>query len=125
MSRLEQGRLAGWLGVHGLDLEVVHDDCRRVLAPVPPRVLVEYHITTTKGTGGKTPYELWNGAAPSVHHLRTFECVAHVKIVGPRLKKLDDRSKSMVFIGYEPGSKAYHVYDPTILTCATQPNVRR
>jgi hypothetical protein len=69
--------------------------------------------TTTKGTGGKTLYELWNGAAPSVHHLRTFGCVAHVKIVGPRLKKLDDRSRSMVFVGYEPGSKAYRVYDPT------------
>lgn len=69
--------------------------------------------TTTKGTGGKTSYELWNGAAPSVHHLRTFGCVAHVKIVGTHLKKLDDRSKPMVFVGYEPGSKAYHVYDPT------------
>jgi hypothetical protein len=27
------------------------------------------------------------------------------------LKKLDDRSKSAIFIRYEPGSKAYHTYD--------------
>lgn len=68
--------------------------------------------TTTKGTGGKTPYELWKGTTPAVHHLRTFGCVAHVKNIGPNVKKLDDRSKPMIFVGYEPGSKAYRVYDP-------------
>jgi hypothetical protein len=30
----------------------------------------------------------------------------------PNLKKLDDRSRPMIFIGYEPGSKAYSVYNP-------------
>ncbi|WVZ81795.1 hypothetical protein U9M48_029136, partial [Paspalum notatum var. saurae] len=70
--------------------------------------------TTSKGTGGKTPYELWNGTTPAVHHLRTFRCVAHIKNVGPDVKKLDDRSKPMIFIGYEPGSKAYRVYDPAV-----------
>ncbi|WVZ51167.1 hypothetical protein U9M48_002333 [Paspalum notatum var. saurae] len=69
--------------------------------------------TTMKGTGGKTPYELWNGTTPAVHHLRTFGCVAHVKNIGPNVKKLDDRSKPMIFVGYEPGSKAYRVYDPS------------
>jgi hypothetical protein len=29
------------------------------------------------------------------------------------LKKLDDCRKPMVFVGYEPGSMAYRVYDPT------------
>jgi hypothetical protein len=29
------------------------------------------------------------------------------------IKKLDDRSKPMIFVGYEPGMKAYRVYDPT------------
>jgi hypothetical protein len=32
--------------------------------------------------------------------------------VRPHQKKLDDRSAPMVFIGYEPGAKAYRVYDP-------------
>jgi hypothetical protein len=67
--------------------------------------------TTTKGNGGKTPYELWVGCTLAVHHLRTFRCVAHVKTMG-NLKKLDDRSKTVIFIGYEPGSKAYRTYDP-------------
>ena len=28
------------------------------------------------------------------------------------LRKLEDRSKPMIFIGYELGSKAYHCFDP-------------
>jgi transposase InsO family protein len=68
--------------------------------------------STSKSTGGKTPYELWIGAPPAVHHLRTFGCVAHVKVTTPNLKKLDDRSKPMIFVGYEPGSAAYRAYDP-------------
>jgi hypothetical protein len=70
------------------------------------------NMTTSKGTGGKTPYELWIGAKPSVSHLRTFECIAHVKVTKPNLRKLEYRSKAMVFVGYEPGSAAYRCYDP-------------
>ena len=46
--------------------------------------------SSSKSIGGKTPYELWTGSAPGVHHLRTFGCVAHVKNTTPNLKKLDD-----------------------------------
>lgn len=68
--------------------------------------------SSSKSIGGKTPYELWNGSPPAVHHLRTFGCLAHVKTTTPNVKKLDDRSKPMMFVGYEPGSKAYRCYDP-------------
>ena len=47
-----------------------------------------------------------------MQHLRTFGCLAHVKVTRPNAKKLDDRSTKMIFIGYEEGSKAYRVYDP-------------
>jgi hypothetical protein len=67
----------------------------------------------TRSVDGMTPYEAWHGTKPSVEHLRVFGCVAHVKNARPLLRKLDDRSTPMVFIGYEPGSKAYRVYDPT------------
>jgi hypothetical protein len=30
----------------------------------------------------------------------------------PHLKKLEDRGRKMIFVGYESGSKAYHAYDP-------------
>ena len=41
-----------------------------------------------------------------------FGCLAHVKTISFNLKKLEDKSKLMAFIGYEKGSKAYSVYDP-------------
>ena len=68
--------------------------------------------SSSKSVGGKTPYELWTGSVPGVQHLRTFGCVAHMKVTTPNLKKLDDRSRRTIFVGYEPGSKAYRVYDP-------------
>lgn len=34
-------------------------------------------------------------------YLCTFGCVAHVKNVGPGVKKLDDRTALLVFVGYE------------------------
>jgi transposase InsO family protein len=60
-----------------------------------------------------TPYEVWHGIKPYVHHLRTFGYVAHVKQGNKRLSKLEDRSTPMVFIGYEGGSKAWRFYNPS------------
>ena len=47
-------------------------------------------------------------------HLKIFVSVVFVKTTR-RLSKLDDRSKCMVFIGYEVGSKAYKCLGPTTL----------
>ena len=59
-----------------------------------------------------TPFEAWHGKKPRVNHLRTFGCLAHVKIVGPGVNKLSDRSRKMAFIGYESGTKGYRFFDP-------------
>ena len=67
--------------------------------------------SSTKGVKGKTPYEKWNKRKPSVSYLRIFSSVAFVKATG-RLSKLEDRSKCMLFMGYEAGSKAYRCLDP-------------
>jgi hypothetical protein len=67
---------------------------------------------TTKSVATGTPHEAWSGKKPSVQHLRTFGCVAHVKVTRPNVKKLDDRSIPMVLFGYEPGSAAYRVFHP-------------
>lgn len=66
----------------------------------------------TKSLIGKTPFEAWFGRKPAVKHLRTFRCVAYVERVGPGVSKLSDRSVLGVFLGYEPGTKGYRVYDP-------------
>jgi transposase InsO family protein len=63
----------------------------------------------TRSVDGKTPYKAWHGRMPNVEHLRVFGCVVHVKSTRPFLRKLNDRSTPVVFIGYEQGSKAYRV----------------
>lgn len=37
---------------------------------------------------------------------------AHTKIPSVFTKKLDDRSKAVIHLGKEPGTKAYRLYDP-------------
>ena len=44
-------------------------------------------------------------------HLKTFGCVAYTKDLG-QLRKLDDRGKPGVFIGYVEGAKANRILDP-------------
>jgi hypothetical protein len=65
-----------------------------------------------KANDGKTPFEVWYGKTPAVHHLKTFGCVVYVRNTKPRLKKLDDRGRKMIFVGYVRGMKAYRAYDP-------------
>jgi hypothetical protein len=59
-----------------------------------------------------TPFEAWYGKKPAVHHLKTFGCIAYVRNTTPHLKKLEDRGRKMIFVGYERGTKAYRAYDP-------------
>ncbi|XP_048602505.1 uncharacterized protein BNAC02G09400D isoform X1 [Brassica napus] len=66
----------------------------------------------TKAFKNQTPYECLTSKKPNIKHLRILGCVAHAKIIGPYLKKLDERSKSMVNLGTESGSKTYRLYDP-------------
>jgi hypothetical protein len=67
---------------------------------------------STKSVNGMTPFEAWHGRKPMVHHLRMFGCIVYVRNTMSHLKKLEDRSRKMIFVGYENGSKAYHAYDP-------------
>jgi hypothetical protein len=66
----------------------------------------------TRAVDGQTPFEAWYGRKPDVEHLRTFGCIAYAKVTRPGLKKLEDRSIKTVFLGYEPGSKGYRLYEP-------------
>ena len=68
--------------------------------------------TLTKRLQDQTPHEKWTGRRPSVDHMRIFGSIVHVKETKPHLRKLEDRSKPMIFIGYELGSKAYRCFDP-------------
>lgn len=59
-----------------------------------------------------TPYEAFKGKRPNIEHLRVFGCVAYAKTEAPHLRKLDDRSRKLVHLGTEPGSKAYRLLNP-------------
>lgn len=61
----------------------------------------------------QTPYESFKGRKPRAGHIRVFGCVGYVKIATRHLKKLDDRSKALVHLGTEPGTKAYRLLNPS------------
>ena len=67
----------------------------------------------TRSLVNQTPYEAFKKKKPNLEHLRVFGCICYAKIEGPHLRKLDDRSKMLVNLGTEPGSKAYRLLDPT------------
>ena len=60
----------------------------------------------------KTPYECFRDKKPTIDHIRVFGCIANAKIDKPHLKKLDDRTRVLVHLGTEPGSKAYRLLNP-------------
>ena len=66
----------------------------------------------TRTLNAKTPYEVFKGNKPNISHLRVFGCIGYAKIEAPYRKKLDDRSRALVHLGTEPGSKAYRLLDP-------------
>lgn len=67
----------------------------------------------TRALAYQTPYEAFKKRKPNVEHVRVFGCVSYEKVDGPHLRKLDDRSRVLVHLGTEPGSKAYRLLDPT------------
>ena len=70
------------------------------------------NCTPTKSLEDITPYEALKGRKPNLHHLRIFCCIAYAKVPSQHLTKLNDRSIRMVYLGSEPGSKAYRLFDP-------------
>lgn len=55
-----------------------------------------------------TPYEKWNDKEPDLSNLRLFGSTAYAKNL-EQLRKLDDRSKKLVFVGYAPNG--YRLWD--------------
>jgi hypothetical protein len=65
------------------------------------------NMAPTKSVQDMTPFEALLRKNPAVHHLKVFGCIVYVCNTKPHLKKLDDRGRKMIFVGYERGSKAY------------------
>ena len=73
-----------------------------------PTSLIEFQLAHLMGR----PYEVLRGKKPNLGHLRTFGCVCYAKTDTAGRKKFDDRSRTLVHLGTEPGSKAYRLVDP-------------
>ncbi|GJZ64659.1 zinc finger, CCHC-type containing protein [Tanacetum coccineum] len=79
------------------------------------------NCTPTKSLEDVTPYEALKGRKINLQHIRIFRCIAYAKVPSQHLTKLDDRSIQMVYLGSEPGSKAYRLFDPiTKKICASR-----
>ena len=75
-------------------------------------IVEERFVTPIEVLKGITPYEAFYGTKPQVYHLRVFGYLAFAHILDARRKKLDDKTRKCVFVGYSSVSKAYKLYDP-------------
>ena len=60
-----------------------------------------------------TPQEAWSGKKPSMSHLHVLGSTAYVHVPKEMSRKLDDKSKKFVFIGYSINSMGYKLFNPT------------
>ena len=65
----------------------------------------------TKVLEAVVPLKVWSGVKPAVEHFRVFGSLAFKHIPDQRRTKLQDKSTTMVFIGYHP-TGAYKLFDP-------------
>ena len=62
---------------------------------------------------GQTQHEAWSGKKPCVSHLKVFGSVAYAHVPVQQRTKLEDRSKKLVFIGYdEKNKRLYKLFNP-------------
>ena len=55
--------------------------------------------TPTIALVNSTPFEALKGDKPNLKYLKVFGCKAYAKVLLPHIKKLDDRSTTMVYLG--------------------------
>ena len=65
----------------------------------------------TKSIDNKTPYEKLFGCKPNVKNFKIFGCTAYCHIPKDERRKLDNKSKKCVFLGYGSNIKGYRLFD--------------
>lgn len=65
----------------------------------------------TKALPTRTSEEAWSGKKPDVQHLKIFDSIGYKHVPNEMRKKLDDRSETLILLGYHPTS-TYRLYDP-------------
>lgn len=59
----------------------------------------------------KTPFEKWNGNKGDLTHLRVFGCRALIQVPACQRKKLDLKTKEVIFVGYSEDPNGYYFRD--------------
>jgi hypothetical protein len=69
--------------------------------------------TPSRTIGNQTPLGVLRGRRPNIRNVRVFGCAAYVHVDKERRQgKLDDRAFKGIFVGYEPQTKGYRVFNP-------------
>ncbi|KAJ8767297.1 hypothetical protein K2173_017341 [Erythroxylum novogranatense] len=98
------GKSCLWHARYGhLNYQALHKLAQESMVKGLPEIVPVKHICE----------QSWHGRSPSVHHMSVFGCIAYAKNAAPHLQKLDDRSMKLVLLGYEAGSKAYRLLNPS------------
>ena len=79
-------------------------------------------LTASDNLGGKTPFELWKGQAPSVSHLRELGCFAFA-LTPTQDPKVYQYSEPCILVGYLPRVKEYRLWDPALGKVFESPHV--
>ena len=67
----------------------------------------------TRSLNNTTPFECLFNRKPDVSNLKVFGCVAYTHIPGHQRKKLEEKSRKCIFVGYPDGTKGFKLYDLT------------
>ncbi|XP_074336389.1 uncharacterized protein LOC141673536 [Apium graveolens] len=70
----------------------------------------------TRALPMQTPYESWTCNKPNFEYLRVFGCLGHMKFPAIHTTKLSDRSKEVIYLGKESGTKACRLFDLSVGT---------
>ena len=74
-------------------------------------VYIRNRVTSRALPSNLTPHHIWKKSTPTVSHLRVFGCKCWYTLPSAKVKKLDARANSAIFVGYAEHSKAYKIID--------------
>lgn len=71
-----------------------------------------YNRTPARILKWRTPVQTWNPCqVPDVSYFRVFGCKGYMHVPTDKRRKLDAKAVEVTFVGYEPGSKGYRLWD--------------
>jgi hypothetical protein len=69
------------------------------------------NLSPTRTNSGIPPNQLYHKAIPRVDHLIIFGSLCYLHVPKEHRSKLESKTKSCFFVGYDEQSKAYRVYE--------------